>query len=94
MINFYNIDCMKFMKDKPDNFYDLAIVDPPYGIDVTSMNMGSRKRSKEDKKKDKWDLGVPDEKYFNELFRISKNQIIWGGELFRASTKSVLCNMG
>jgi len=43
MINFYHIDCMEFMKDKPDKCYDLAIVDPPYGIDAGNMTMGSGK---------------------------------------------------
>mgnify|MGYP005823925073 CR=1 FL=1 len=72
---------MKLMARYKDNHFDLAIVDPPYGIDVTKMNMGGRKRNEEDKKKE-WDLGVPNQDYFNELFRVSKNQIIWGGNYF------------
>lgn len=81
-INVYNKDCMEVMKDYEDNYFDLAIVDPPYGIDVTKMNMGSRKTVKPDKNKD-WDNCIPDENYFNELFRVSKNQIIWGGNYFK-----------
>lgn len=80
-INFYNVDNIKFMQALPDNYYKLAIVDPPYGLDVTKMEMGGRKRNATDKKKD-WDTGVPTEEYFNELFRVSENQIIWGGNYF------------
>jgi site-specific DNA-methyltransferase (adenine-specific) len=69
------------MKETPDKFYELAIVDPPYGIDI-NMNMGRRagKRKMHDDKK--WDDSVPDDIYFAELFRVSKNQIIWGGNYF------------
>jgi len=74
------IDCNDFMAAKPDNYYDLAIVDPPYGIGVNQMNMGSRKTILPDEKI--WDKQIPDDKYFNELFRISINQIIWGGNYF------------
>jgi site-specific DNA-methyltransferase (adenine-specific) len=79
-INFYNVDNMEFMASKPDNYYDLAIVDPPYGINAGKMTMGSGKHKF---KKDKdWDNGVPSKEFFNELFRVSFNQIIWGGQLF------------
>lgn len=74
-------DCMDYMKDIPDKFFDLAIVDPPYGIKVTYMNMGGRKTVKPDKNKN-WDNDIPDKRYFDELFRVSKNQIIWGGNYF------------
>lgn len=77
----FNVDCLEFMASVADNFYDLAIVDPPYGINVNSMNMGSRKTIRPDKSKD-WDKSVPNDIYFKELFRISKNQIIWGGNYF------------
>jgi site-specific DNA-methyltransferase (adenine-specific) len=65
----------------PDNYFELAIVDPPYGINVTSMNIGSRKTVKRDSSKN-WDSEVPNKQYFDELFRVSKNQIIWGGNYF------------
>jgi len=81
MIKITNEDNMELMARYPDNHFELAIVDPPYGIDVTKMNMGGRKRNKDDKDKD-WDLGVPNKEYFDELFRVSKNQIIWGGNYF------------
>ena len=80
-INIFNSDCLEAMKVMPDNFYDLCISDPPYGIDVTKMNMGDRKRNTIDKQKT-WDTAVPTKEYFNQLFRISKNQIIWGGNYF------------
>jgi site-specific DNA-methyltransferase (adenine-specific) len=78
----FNMDCIEGMKQYPDNYFELAIVDPPYGIDVTKMNMGGRKTIKPDKNKN-WDSCVPDENYFNELFRVSQNQIIWGGNYFK-----------
>ena len=72
---------MELMARYEDNYFDLAIVDPPYGIDVNKMNLGdySKKRKKEYKKDGKsWDSHTPDQFYFKELFRISKNQVIWG----------------
>lgn len=78
----YNCDCMELMKQYSNNHFDLAIVDPPYGINVTSMNMGGRNTVKPDKSK-KWDDAVPNQDYFDELFRVSKHQIIWGGNYFK-----------
>jgi len=77
-INFYNIDCMEFMLSIPDKHYDLAIVDPPYGIDINS----SGRLGHYGGKGKKWDANIPEETYFNELKRVSKNQIIWGGNYF------------
>lgn len=71
---YYNMDCMQGMKEFPDNYFDLAIVDPPYGINCTSF--GALRKYKTDTE---WDKSVPDNSYFKELFRVSKNQIIWGG---------------
>jgi site-specific DNA-methyltransferase (adenine-specific) len=76
----FNEDCMVGMKRYPDKFFDLAIVDPPYGIGVNQMNMGNRKTVRPDKRT--WDQQTPDSPYFLELFRTSKNQIIWGGNYF------------
>jgi site-specific DNA-methyltransferase (adenine-specific) len=75
-IQITNEDNMELMKRYPDNYFDLAIVDPPYGIGISKNPV----RQKHDKKE--WDNNIPNEKYFNELFRISKNQIIWGGNYF------------
>ena len=75
----YNADCMDIMKGYPDKYFDLAVVDPPYGIDRNGMNMGNSVFNTDDKK---WDKSIPKKEYFNELFRISKNHIIWGGNYF------------
>lgn len=72
---------MEYMKSLPDKAFDLAIVDPPYGIGVGSRGVGdySRKWTKYSRETDKkWDVAIPDESYFIELFRVSVNQIIWG----------------
>jgi len=76
----YNEDNMLGMARHPDKFFDLAIVDPPYGIGVNKMHMGSRSTVKPDTKV--WDAVPPPASYFIELFRVSKNQIIWGGNYF------------
>lgn len=71
----YNIDCMEFMRRVPSKYFDLAVVDPPYGIEKgfkeTSRvrRYGQTKTANDDK---------PTAEYFTELFRVSKNQIIWG----------------
>ena len=75
----YNMDCMDYMRSVPKHFFDLAIVDPPYGIGRSSM--GEKKKWKSYNPKD-WDNAPPDRKYFEELFRVSKNQVIFGGNYF------------
>ena len=77
----YNADCMDIMKSYPDKYFDLAVVDPPYGINV-NMNMGVRKGEKRKHQSKDWDKESPNEDYFIELFRVSKNQIIWGANNF------------
>lgn len=78
----YNMDCMEGMKQFPDKYFNLAIVDPPYGIGENAFR--SKSRTKLAKTTDwgafdkEWDKECPKEEYFGELFRISKNQIIWG----------------
>ena len=84
-INFYDIDNIEFMKTKPDNYYDLAIVDPPYGIGVTK-----NKRLVNGSKKE-WDNEIPPKEYFIELQRVSKNQIIWGGNYFIEHLQNTRC---
>lgn len=76
MITITNEDNMQLMARYPDNYFDLAIVDPPYGIGI-SYNPVRQKH-----KKKSWDNAIPQKEYFNELFRVSKNQIIWGGNYF------------
>lgn len=79
MIVITNEDNMQLMSRYPDGHFDLAIVDPPYGVLNKTSRGGDRKFNKEEYSK--WDI-KPDESYFNELFRVSKNQIIWGGNYF------------
>jgi len=81
MITITNEDNMLLMARYPDNYFDLAIVDPPYGIDVTKMTLGNAKKKLNSKNKE-WDNAVPSKEYFKELFRVSKNQLIWGGNYF------------
>ncbi len=71
-------DCMDYLPDFPDKYFDLAIVDPPYGIDINS----SGRLKKYNKGKKTWDDNIPTDDYFKQLFRVSKNQIIWGGNYF------------
>lgn len=82
--NFYNEDCLEAMKQMPDKYFDLAIVDPPYGINIAAGgNVGGRKLAKvKNYGVKQWDAQPPSEDYFNELKRISKNQIIWGANHF------------
>ncbi len=79
--DFINGDCMEAMKEMEDNQFDLAIVDPPYGIGANKMTLGNGKR-KVYRGKEDWDAKPPSKEYFNELFRISKNQVIWGANHF------------
>ena len=79
-INFYNIDCIEFMKTKPDNYYDLAIVDPPYGLGDKLTSGGTWSVKWQDKGAD-WDK-APSKEYWNELFRVSKNWVVFGGNYF------------
>lgn len=74
----YNMDCVEYMRTLPDKVFDLAVVDPPYGIEITE----SGRLKKYNANNNKWDNKAPDENYFSELFRVSKNQIIWGGNYF------------
>ena len=79
MITITREDNMNLMTRYPDNYFDLAIVDPPYGILNKTKRGGDHKFNM--KEYSKWDI-KPNEDYFNELFRVSKNQIIWGGNYF------------
>lgn len=114
-INIYNEDCLPAMRLMSDNQFDLAIVDPPYGIDATNMVMGTSKNKSgkinlstaqkakfstgSGKLKNRslnsmslrWDV-KPNMEYFNELLRVSKNRIIWGGNYFHLKpTRCIIC---
>ena len=108
---FYNVDCMTALKDIPDKYIDLAIVDPPYGggsddhdatrkryggkfdkyfmPDVAAERDGGQWAKKYGRNINHWDVAPPQE-YFEELFRVSKNQIIWGGELLFITPDALL----
>jgi site-specific DNA-methyltransferase (adenine-specific) len=74
-----NEDCMEGMARYADKYFDLAIVDPPYGIGANKMKRGNAAIKPDNKQ---WDNKPPNKFYFDALFRISKNQIIWGGNYF------------
>jgi site-specific DNA-methyltransferase (adenine-specific) len=94
-----NMDCIEYMQHFPDKYFELAIVDPPYGIGI-NISMGRRKGDKKNNyhKFAGNDSAIPNENYFNELFRVSKNQIIWGGnymtEFLRPSSCWLLWDKG
>lgn len=77
-ITLYNGDCMEYLKTLDDNSFDLAIVDPPYAININKSgwlgHYGGKGKT--------WDNDLPPKEYFDELSRVSKNQIIWGGNYF------------
>jgi len=77
-IQITNEDNMELMARYPDKYFDLAIVDPPFGIDINKSGRLGHYGGKDKK----WDNSTPSEEYFEELFRVSKNQIIWGGNYF------------
>lgn len=79
MITITREDNMELMARYPDNYFDIAIVDPPYGILNKTKRGGDHKFNM--KEYSQWDV-KPNNEYFNELFRVSKNQIIWGGNYF------------
>lgn len=78
-LKLYNMDCMDLMKEYPDKYFELAIVDPPYGI---GEDGGKDRRGKSRHEKKNWDNEPPHINYFQELNRVSKNMIIWGGNYF------------
>jgi len=80
----YLEDCIQGMKRYPENYFDLAIVDPPYGIDINhqSQGKGGGVARKIEYTKYDWDKQAPNKDYFDELIRVSKNQIIWGANHF------------
>lgn len=84
--NAFNMDCMEAMKEFPDNYFELAIVDPPYGIGESNKkrknvpnSMWKVAKNDLQYKNKTWDNKLPEPEYYLELFRVSKNQIVWGG---------------
>lgn len=79
------VDNIEFMKRYPDGYFDIAVVDPEYGL-----NMGNKPVRNAHKTKG-WDKKIPSAEYFTELFRVSKNQVIWGGNYFIEFLKNTQC---
>ena len=93
MITITNEDNMELMAHYPDKHFDLAIVDPPYGLGK-KIYSGGTKGCKFHTLfgENKWDDEIPSNEYFKELFRVSKNQIIWGGNYFPLpTTRCIIC---
>lgn len=108
-LNLHNIDCMELMAQYPDKHFDLALVDPPYGINAPNMSATPNQRRSglqrlngsvgklknrvlNTAKKITWDDAIPTYEYFDELNRVSKNKIIWGGNYFPLPpTRCVIC---
>ena len=88
----YLMDCIEGMKKYPDKYFDLAIVDPPYGIDwmnqIQNPNTKANWKVYENKE---WDKSIPMQEYWDELFRVSKNQIVWGGNYMIQHLTPSLC---
>jgi len=83
-IELHNVDCLPFMKQCEDKQFDLAIVDPPYGLE--RFKKGGSHVNKYGTEKQEWNNIKPSNEYFDELFRISKYQIIWGSNNFELPT--------
>jgi site-specific DNA-methyltransferase (adenine-specific) len=79
-IKLFNMDCMEALREMEDNQFDLAIVDPPYGIGMSGGNVGYKGNNNLERKE--WDAEIPTQEYFDQLMRVSKHQIIWGGNYF------------
>lgn len=85
-LSLFHADCMEIMKQYPDKYFDLAIVDPPYGVGIeTSGTYFKQFKTKG------WDNSKPSSEYFEELKRVSKNKIIWGGNYFLEHLGSTKC---
>ena len=81
MIELHNIDCMEYLRTCKDKQFDLAIVDPPYNI-ASQQKRGVGSRIDKTGKMNQWNHVIPDKEYFDELFRVSNGQIIWGANNF------------
>ena len=87
MITITNEDNMELMARYEDNYFDLAIVDPPYGLGKRTTDGGTKRNTQtkfmDDIRRTNWDNSTPPKEYFDELKRVSKNQIVWGGNYFK-----------
>jgi site-specific DNA-methyltransferase (adenine-specific) len=86
----YHMDCMIGMRQFPDKYFELALIDPPYGIGIDGQKLSINKNPKHNRKEHTtkgWDNQRPTHEYFEELERVSRNQIIWGGNYFVENLK-------
>lgn len=88
-VELLNVDCMEYMSKQPDKAFDLAIVDPPYGIGADEVQNEQAEKGRisnggmwKKYKPSRWDAEIPEPSYFDELRRVSKHQIIWGGNYY------------
>jgi len=93
-----NMDCMDYLRDLPDNAFELAVVDPPYGLKRLSVNENCDPNSKFRRSMASmvessrgWNGSKPDDAYFSELFRVSREQIVWGANNFNMPTSEYFC---
>lgn len=92
-----NEDNLILMSRYPDNYFDLAIVDPPYGLGMGTVSIPSEKNTNtqqkfyKDLKSKRWDENTPNKEYFDELKRVSKNQIVWGGNYMAEHLGNTKC---
>ena len=98
MIQITNEDNMELMARYPDKYFDLAIVDPPYGLGERLAERGGKHKNNKSailyKNSSQWDNKIPNKEYFDQVFRVSKNQIIWGANYyleFLPSTRGIIC---
>ena len=97
MLNITNEDNMLLMARYPDKYFDLAIVDPPYGLKMGTVSIPSEKNTNsqqkfyKDLKSKRWDDNTPNKEYFDELKRVSKNQIVWGGNYMAEHLGNTKC---
>lgn len=93
----YQMDCMELMRQTPDKYYDLGVVDPPYGLGMETVSIPSEKNTNsqqkfyKDLKSKRWDDNTPNKEYFDELKRVSKNQIVWGGNYMAEHLGNTKC---
>ena len=92
----FNTDCVEFMRGVPDKFFDLAVADPPYGILSKISGKGGKLKDRiivtDAERLHEWDKEIPKQEFFDELVRVSKNQIIWGGNYFPLPpTRCIIC---
>ncbi|HPL05602.1 MAG TPA: DNA methyltransferase, partial [Bacteroidales bacterium] len=96
-LSLYHCDCMELLRQTPDNYYSLALIDPPYGLGMGTVSIPSEKNTNsqqkfyKDLKSKRWDDNTPNKKYFDELKRVSKNQIVWGGNYMAEHLGNTKC---